>query len=253
MNSKLFSEPNQRERSENAISGTALISSLRNRSDDDDFIVSQILSGNIPTFLKGFVPIRVEFRLLNLTYFTTSDYISIGSDQDYVRMPVTPIVAQMIANELSCLLPTKKMVDQIWKQSVKLNPQTLPPNSLMTSHDTALQHNNLIDQQLKQKNISPIELLSGHKKDIIISNKILQFPKNVVIYGWHKPDGNPIQPLNAVSHSSKYYDYSHGMRLISRLGILDGTEIDLYDLLKYKDLVGLISDEGTIPHPYYNI
>ena len=37
----------------------------------------------------------------------------------------------------------------------------------------------------------------------------------VVIYGWHRLDGKPIQPVYA-GHVNWYVDYSHGIRLVHR-------------------------------------
>jgi len=42
----------------------------------------------------------------------------------------------------------------------------------------------------------------------------------VAIYGWHKLDGKPIQPLYT-GHVDWYVDYSHGIRLVSRTIYID--------------------------------
>ena len=41
------------------------------------------------------------------------DYLAVGSDDDFVRMPMTPQTAQQIADLFGCMLPTRKMVDAI--------------------------------------------------------------------------------------------------------------------------------------------
>ena len=41
------------------------------------------------------------------------DYLAVGSDDDFVRMPMTPQTAQQIADLFGCILPTRKMVDAI--------------------------------------------------------------------------------------------------------------------------------------------
>ena len=35
--------------------------------------------------------------------------------------------------------------------------------------------------------------------------KLYEFPDRVAIYGWHRPDGRPIQPLSTV-HGFRYAD-----------------------------------------------
>jgi UDP-galactopyranose mutase len=65
----------------------------------------------------------------------------------------------------------------------------------------------------------------------------------VAIYGWHKPDGNPIQPLYT-GHVNWYVDYSHGIRLVYRIIIVDGKKLDYMDVLKDPVLKYLLTDEA---------
>ena len=39
------------------------------------------------------------------------DYLAVGSDDDFVRMPMRPQTAQQIADAFGCVLPTRKIVD----------------------------------------------------------------------------------------------------------------------------------------------
>ncbi len=65
------------------------------------------------------------------------DYISVGSDKDYVRVPLTPIAARKIADEYYMMLPTAKIVDEIYKSaSVHLNPVSMKPGPRMASWTT---------------------------------------------------------------------------------------------------------------------
>jgi hypothetical protein len=64
----------------------------------------------------------------------------------------------------------------------------------------------------------------------------------VAIYGWHKPDGNPIQPLYT-GHVNWYVDYSHGIRLVYRTIYVDKKPMDYIDVLKDKTLRKLLCDE----------
>jgi hypothetical protein len=40
----------------------------------------------------------------------SSDYFSVGDSNDFVRLPLTPNMAQKIANLTGCLLPTPRLV-----------------------------------------------------------------------------------------------------------------------------------------------
>ena len=46
-------------------------------------------------------------------------------------------------------------------------------------------------------------------------------PGKIAIYGWHRLNGAPIQPLSTV-HGACYADYSHGIRLVSETVLVDG-------------------------------
>jgi hypothetical protein len=88
-------------------------------------------------------------------------------------------------------------------------------------------------------------LTAGHKKDVVLTPRLDTLRNRVAIYGWHKPDGAPIQPLNTW-HTTGHVDYSHGVRLVARPMVVDGEEHDLLALLRDSSRVGLVSDEGAM-------
>ena len=148
------------------------------------------------------------------------------------------------------------MVDEIYTNAkIKLEPQPIAPSKEMITVPVFIAHNQMVLNQLeafKEKHLQS-ELTAGNKKDIIISNKIYGQPtQRVVIYGWHKLDGKAIQPVYN-KHTNTWADYSHGVRLISNIGYLNGKRIKLTDLLKDPVLHELLSDEGLIPTAKYPI
>jgi len=70
-------------------------------------------------------------------------------------------------------------------------------------------------------------------------------PGRVAIYGWHRTNGRPIQPLSTV-HGARYADYSHGVRLVSQTAFIDGKPIDLKDVIQDRELAVIVNDEGPI-------
>ena len=72
-------------------------------------------------------------------------------------------------------------------------------------------------------------LVSGHKKDLVITNRLAARPGQLAIYGWHRALSDPIQSLSTV-HGAGYADYSHGVRLVSQKAILDGNVRSVYDI-----------------------
>ena len=87
----------------------------------DSFALKEVLAGNVPDFLKKFSAIKVSIndsvtgKTIKATYYVSPDYLSIGNDQDWARIKITPKAAQKIADSFHCFLPTRKMVDDIYK------------------------------------------------------------------------------------------------------------------------------------------
>ena len=238
-------------RSGNSYSGTELIQLLTpsGLKEREEIIYSEILSGNIPYFLRQLTPISLDLELNGLSYslsfYVTPDYMALGSNDDYFIMPMTPIIAQDIANSLGLSLMTKKMVDHIWQHSeLKLAPTPIPPSPEMITIPVFADHNEIISaQRLEALDLFPLgSLVAGHKKDVVISNRILENQNKVVIYGWHQSNGEVIQPLYS-GHVNWYADYSHGIRFALDKFILNGEVKYLSDILKDPDLYHLLSDE----------
>ncbi len=201
-------------------------------------IVQEVLRGNIPDFLRKFHAVRVD----RCTFDVMPDYLAVGSDDDFVRMPMTPASAMAIADAFCCSLPTRKMVNEIYKQAdVKVEPR--PLTERREDVRTFVEHNRIIQEQLAGKKLG--SLVAGDKKDVVLSNRLKERPHKVAIYGWHKLDGRPIQELY-VGHAERYVDYSHGIRLVKRQVTVDGQPRDIGDVLKDAELSKLLSDEGPI-------
>jgi len=211
----------------------------------DSLAVKEILSGNIPSFLLKFSRINVSIldsasgKMITAHYFVAPDYLSIGSDHDWARVPLTPMAAQKIADRFGCFLPTRKMVDDIYRQAVvKLEP--VPMYAFRDSSITMWQHHLIIEgQRLQQKG-----LIAGIKKDVVLSGGVSRYPKpgHEAIYGWHKLDGKAIQPLY-IGHINWWVDYSHGIRLVYHTIWVNGKAMDYTAVLSDPILKRLLCDE----------
>ncbi|MBK9260216.1 MAG: hypothetical protein IPM54_10315 [Polyangiaceae bacterium] len=158
-------------------------------------------------------------------YFeVTSDYLAIGNASDWCRVPIGGPAAQIIADQTESVLPTAFMVDLIWKNgSTKLAPQPFKDLKGMTTTKRFVEHNGIIERQRQDR----AGLVVGCKKDLIISNRLVEFPNAVCIYGWHTADGKPIQPVSTFHKQYWYCDYSHGIRFAKKLMVLDGQTVEL--------------------------
>ena len=211
----------------------------------DSFALREILAGNVPSFLKRFSPINVSItdslsgKTIKATYYVSPDYLSIGYDNDWARIDITPKAAQKIADSFHCFLPTRKMVDDIYKAAkIKLEP--VPMYAFRDSTPTMWHHHLIVEGQRKGRK----GLIAGIQKDVVISGKISRDtrPERVAIYGWHKLDGKPIQPLYT-GHIYWWVDYSQGIRLIYRNIKVNGKWMDYTEVLKDKILQRLLCDE----------
>ena len=214
-------------------------------------ILAEISKGNLPEFLRKLVPVELRgdsgtARNLAATIFVTPDYLAIGSDADFLRIPMNLHTAATIAGNFGFVLPTRKMVDAIYLQSrYHLVPQPLPAGSQMRSTQYYWNHNELIKDQVHAIGARLGELISGDKKDVVVTNRLATHLGRIAIYGWHRAAGEPIQPLSTV-HGANYADYSHGIRLISEWALIDGQLRLVRDLLRDPATAGLLSDEGPI-------
>jgi hypothetical protein len=182
------------------------------------------------------------------TIYVTADYLAVGSNSDYFRIPMTPLLAQRIADATSMSMPTRCMVNAIWTAAPqKLNPQPIAPSAQMVTVPVFWDHQVLVEAQMNSTGATRGVLTAGQKKDIVISPRLYDpaTPKRVAIYGWHRKIGVPIQPLY-LGHQETYADYSHGVRLVSRQVTVDGQEMDIADVLKNPALAPLLHDE-TVP------
>lgn len=239
---------------------TEVISMLP-RIEREEMIFVNVTAGNIPNFLRRLYPISITKEIngteYTLEYFVTPDYLAVGIDSDYFLSPMTPLLAQKIANHLQCMLPTKTMVDQIYSAArVKLPPQPIPSDTNMTKVPRFIAHNDSV-RSLRAPLLFQFplgSLVAGTKKDIIVHQKVYaelrpNRPKPVVIYGWHKLTGEPIQPPNNW-HQETYVDYSHGVRLVQKRGKINGADISLVDILQDETYYILIGDT-VLTKPWY--
>src|ERR1700743_2248072 len=123
----------------NALSASQFFASLSSKDtgDRDELITKQILAGNFPDFMRTLSPITIQDANHKLTYKVCPDYLSVGSNDNYIRVPLGASSAQKIADAFGCVLPTAKMSDQIWKQAkTKLSPTPLSAQTSTISGKT---------------------------------------------------------------------------------------------------------------------
>lgn len=81
-----------------------------NFEDREAAILKELITGNIPYFLRQTKKITANFKDANeqihqVEYEVFPDYLSIGADSDYCRIPMGPITAQKAADFLALPCP----------------------------------------------------------------------------------------------------------------------------------------------------
>lgn len=210
----------------------------------DSAAVAEILSGNFPAHTLRWETIHTEIQLdatttIRATYQVSADYLSLGTNEDWSRIPLTARSAQRIADSFHCFLPTRKMVDDIYRAArVTLSP--MPMFAFRDSSISFYQHHLMIEGLRKGRK----GLIAGIKKDLIITSQLSHTakPNREAIYGWHHLNNQPIQPLYT-GHVNWYVDYSHGVRLIQRNIKVNGKDYDYIKVLRDPVLYKLLCDE----------
>lgn len=272
-------------RAGDAPTGSAFIGSLGERKgvERENRIFEQVRTGNMPSWMRTFHTVRTTAddrggQSHQIEYYVTADVLTLGSDSDNVRIPTDPVSAQRIADLFECLLPTARMVEQLYQAApTKLafipgNYANTPRAHLQDASSSYLWHSQQIDRQLHRP---PTILTAGHKKEIVISNGYLRAARNkttgamgparpkLAFYGAYTAGGVPIQaPRNGTTvmrgypsfaHEPVFVDYSHGVRLVWPTMKVDGAERRVAEVLRDPNLSVLIAAEGPINDPRYTL
>ena len=242
-------------RARDAPTGSAFIARVAGlvRGEREAAVRRELLAGNIPSFLRALRPVEVTARGADsvahtIVYEVMPDYLAIGSDDDFVRMPMTPQTAQAFCDAYGFVLPTRKMVNDIWAAAgVHLEPRPLTEEREASA--TFLQHHRIIEGQLAGTPRGAF--VAGVKKDVVVTGKLLERADRVAIYGWQRLNGEPIQSLYT-GHVDWYVDYSHGVRPVRRWMRADGTRRRFEEIVSDSQLSPLLSDEGRMAVARYD-
>ncbi|MEO8376172.1 MAG: hypothetical protein ABI579_00760 [Candidatus Sumerlaeota bacterium] len=218
-------------------------------------VYTQIAAGNIPPFMRNLKAVPVSTTGHTGTIYVTADYISIGSDADYFRMPMSLTLAAQVATLCNSQLPTPKMVDHIRDAAtIRIAPVTETPDASMITEPIFWKQNERVDAQLTA--FTQGGLIAGDKKDVVSASKLLADNPSpppvgqlgdaarVAIYGWPYLNNSNIQGLVTV-HEEAYHDYSHGIRLVSQFMIYDGAETTVSSVLNDPARKAILSAETT--------
>lgn len=205
----------------------------------------QLLAGNVPAFLRSLVPVSLRVGELDARVFVTPDYVAIGSDEDFVRVPLVVRTAARVASAAGSLFPTVEIVNAIYGAAeLKIGSPPMAPGLAMASSRYFVEHNRAIEANRRALDRPLGTLLAGPKKDLVLTARLLARPGRTPIYGWFREDGSVIQPLSLL-HDHHHLDYTHGLRLVSTEAEIDGRLVPLLEHLVEEPTPG--APEGGSP------
>jgi hypothetical protein len=227
--------------------------------DRDRVFMRAIYNGSV---VVDWSSITFEHKDYKAELRVSSDALQIGEPGDSVRICVSAVLQQHIADWFDCILPTPKISDKIWQEAaVKLIPHPQTPDAQMGYTSRMAKHSKAIDNELSTKNYQKGDLISTVGKDWILVKKLLSKESLAANYGWHFagsnfqgikgeatvsiPGGRLIQGVGT-AHNNLHEDYSQICRLIYRYCTVNGDKKDLADILSDPELAPLISHEGPL-------
>lgn len=224
----------------------------------DALIKGWVKDGSVPSYLKDddWPSLTIKNATHTLKVLVAPDYAAVGTDSDpFVIGRSSPYLAQWWADYYDAIMPSGKLLMEIERAAspklvytdVKGKPYFMPTPKIETP--VALENaNKMRKAAMDAAGVSPRDgnILIGYRKTMIVRPRL--DGKFVAIFGgrWNEA-GVRVQPHSGGAHPPTYSDYSHGIVLVSRKAVLDGSKVDLVDdvfLSKDPTIWGLVSDEG---------
>lgn len=237
-------------------------------------LFEQIVAGNIPSFLRRMKNIKMRLKDRDnvehdVEYSVMPDYLAVGSDTDFVTVPLDGVTAQWVADTFGCMLPTAKMVWDIHGQAAvqqKVRPRPYAaladkearksvPEAERAKYDGKDQASTwayveysdamraAIEAKLQELGLNRQALVSGYKKDVVIGKALETDASKLIFFGgwlrWKAKDGSMREILQGAAggygqqgpHHARFADYSHGIRLVSHRVVIDGAERSMFEVL----------------------
>lgn len=242
-------------------------STAKEQEDREALILNSIRDKEFPYYL-GNQWSKISKKALDkngvehdLVLFVSPRHIELGVEGDSFLAPMWPETAQEAVNSLGAILPSRLIVDYIWEASGDNRIQIGPPKGFvipgidMEKTPSWVEHNRIIQEKLGSSN----ELFVDGKKDVVVGPN-LDGSKVAIYSGPFNPKGKlreysngiPLHQPYSTIHGSKYSDYSHGIRAVSRQALIDDKTVDIVDLFTDPVLHTLVSDQGPFDPVFPN-
>lgn len=139
----------------------------------------------------------------------TKDFLSIGHDEDFMWIPLTPSAATQLLIEHGLRLPNRAEAEATYAYA-RANGGFLAFQSFSPERGQTRWGNTAVSQsaqKIKNTMTQAAPVFDGHKKYVLGRTN----EGKVIIFGGHHADGGQVQPYSTL-HDESYLDYSHGIR-----------------------------------------
>lgn len=247
-------------------------------------VLQHVADGNMPSTWDDFVTIEVKGPKGTVVEFDVAKHpLRIGTDEDWVEIPVDGPNAAAICEITGYSLPHYWMVDHIHVKARDSGgavhfyaapeiAQALgvrPPRGSSSKKEFILKRNDLFQAWIKAKGIGD-QLISGHYKDIVLpvdgqtsgpqrrtlKDRLLRRTRvksgRVEIYGRYNDSGNRIQPLSGGHHIKGFFDYPQGIRFVKKDLKVNGDSMPMAEFVGSSEYAAEFGFQtSTIKEPYF--
>jgi hypothetical protein len=227
----------------------------------DRLILDMLSAGEAPPY--EWVQIVSSSPRGTLRLLVGADAVKIGDETDSIRVNLSQLAAQRLADRSDCLLLTPKLNDLRWEScGAKLTPSNIAPYPADKT-EAMVQHSRMIDAKLPEG--YPPNMLVGNVGKGAVNSTLLWQPPNpthMAIYGWHVPKTDPLARTAAtptggyviqresIKHLANFVDYSATVvyaRREAELATEEATRVvDLADIALDPEWCDLVSASGPV-------
>ena len=218
-------------------------------------VLQQLAIGNVPDHFKQFETIRVKSSKGNVLEMQVARHgLRIGTDANYVEVPLDGPTAMAAAEIYGCTLPTPWISDQIYtaaeaskgivpfidapqiakRMGIEWNPSK-PDGKWMMSAEFVAERNKMLREYCREHGITDNQLTYGYHKDIIHPLPGTTKAGRLEIYGGRNVSGKRVQPISGGHHVRSYFDYSHQARFIRTSVKINGETMNISDFMNNLD------------------
>ena len=199
------------------------------------FVLEQVARGNLPSTWNHWVTVTVHGRRGTVVEFDVSPHgLRLGTDADWVEVPLDGPHFAAAAELLGCRLATAWMVEQIYRQARRTGgavhyfsaseiaaslgwhdwDNNAPDGAKMKSATFFRQRTLLLRRWLDEHDIPDDALVAGYFKTVVTPIDGLTRRRGLEIVGGHDERGRQVQPLSGGLHGQRFFDYSHNVRFV---------------------------------------